>query len=125
MVGRFLLALLLFNLTACSTMHTVKVPGTGSMPDDVYHGSKVELVTIGGEEYKFTVTLLTGQGIGGDPGFFTYPEISSLKVMTSEESSRTFWAVLLGIAAAALLIVAVQSAAETAGAACLLSGGDC
>ena len=68
--ARYLLALLLFNLAACSTMQPVALPENGFAPESVIVGSQVELLTMEGALHRFAVTEINEEGVGGEPGYF-------------------------------------------------------
>lgn len=110
-LSRYLLALLLFNLAACSTMQPVAVPDGPYAPNSVQVGSMVELVTVEGVEHRFTVKEVTGQGIGGSAGFFHYSEIESLQVQVPGEG-RTVLGVIAVAALVALFYAGVNEAAK-------------
>lgn len=110
-MARYLLALLLFNLAACSTLQPVAVPDGPYAPNSVEVGSEVELVTANGEEHRFTVKEIDGHGLGGDPGFFPYSEIESLQVQVPGEG-RTVLGVVVVAALVALFYAGVNEAAK-------------
>ena len=124
MALRFLLALLVFNLSACASMQQVDLPADGQSPPGVRLYSEVELFTVDGETHEFVVTEINDQGLGGQPGFFNYQDIRELKVRMQQRDNSEIWAVLGGIVLLGLLAVGISAGAEAAGASSLLSGGD-
>lgn len=108
---RYLLSLLLFNLTACSSMQTVSIENAmdHSPPRGVEYGSLVKVKLLDKHEAKFRVTEITPEGLGGKPGFFRYEDMESLKVESAE--SETNWgAVLAAVAAVAALVLLIDNA---------------
>lgn len=108
---RYILALLVFNLAACSSMQTVSIEDAMdySPPRGVEYGSLVKVRMLDKREAKFRVTEITQDGLGGKPGFFRYEEMESLKVESA--NSETNWgAVLAAIAAVAALVFLIDNA---------------
>ena len=66
-LNRYLLALLVFNLAACSSMQPVNVASAMrfSPPSGVDYGSLVEVKTFDLRTAKFRVTDITDDGLGG------------------------------------------------------------
>lgn len=111
---RYLLCLLLFNLTACTTMQPVSVERAMQQPQPsgVDFGSLVEVTTLDRRTAKFRVTEMTPEGLGGSSaGFFRYEDMRSLKVenpSSSRDSGET-WAYVLGALGIIGLIVLAAS----------------
>jgi hypothetical protein len=108
-LARYLLALLLFNLAACSSMQTVGVEQAMnySPPRGVDFGSLVQVRTLDHKTAKFRVTEITDSGLGGKPGFFRYEDMESLKVEQTSSGQVNWGAIIgaiLGVAALVFLI---------------------
>lgn len=104
---RYLLALLVFNLSACSTMQTVSIESAmqHSPPRGIEYGSLVKVRTLDKRSAEFRVTDITDEGLGGKPGFYRYEELESLKV---EQPRKTYnWGMIVGgiLAAAAVVFL--------------------
>lgn len=112
--ARYALCLLLFNLTACSTMQTVSVEDAMqySPPREVEYGSLVMVRTLDGEEARFRVTEITDEGLGGEPGFFAYEDMERLKVERGEYSQVNWGMVIGGILAVAVFVFLIDNADE-------------
>lgn len=109
----YLLALLLFNLSACATMEPVAVPGNGFAPEAVDVGSRVELQTRDGAQHAFTVTEINGQGVGGEPGFFPFDTIETLQVKVPGEGAIVL-GVLVGVGLGMLFWYLIDEATKVA-----------
>lgn len=110
---RYLLALLLFNLTSCSSMQAVSIENAMeySPPRGIEYGSLVKVRMLDEREAKFRVTDITPDGLGGKPGFFRFEDMESLKVEST--ASRVDWGVVLGaIAGIALFVFLIDNADE-------------
>jgi len=112
-MGRLILALLVFNLAACSSMQPVRVHDlkTSETPAGVHKGDRVEVVTQDKEKFEFTVEQINAVGLGGKFGFIPYDKMRSLKVYrpgSGEPDLTWLWAVL-GLAAAIALIASADS----------------
>ncbi len=99
---RYLLCLLLFNLSACSTMYPVSVENAMQQPQPggVDYGSLVEVRTLDRKTAKFRVTEMTPEGLGGSAGFFRYEDMQSLKVENEKRrhsDNNETWAWVLGV----------------------------
>jgi hypothetical protein len=81
-LNRYLLSMLLLNLTACSSMKTVNVEHAMQQPTvrGIDYGSLVEVKTLDKRTVKFRVTDITQEGLGGSQGFYRYEEMKSLRV---------------------------------------------
>ena len=118
-----LLALLLIHISACASMQTVSIESAMqySPPRGVDYGSLVVVKTLDKREAKFRVTEITDEGLGGQPGFFAYEEMESLKVDRSEQQSVEWGTVIgaiLGIAALVFLIDNSDSVRVCSGTPC-------
>ncbi len=113
----YLLALLIFNLTACSSMHTVSVESAmqHSPPRGVDYGSLVQVKTLDKQTAKFRVTVINADGLGGSNHFYRYEDMASLKVeaVNNNEGTDTLSIVLgvLGVAALVFLVANADSVA--------------
>ena len=112
-LARYLLALLLLNLAACSTMQPVALPENGYAPDSVVIGSQVELLTTEGAIYRFAVTEINEAGVGGEPGFFPYSEIETLQVREAGEGT-VLVAIVITVALGMLFALAIDEATKAA-----------
>jgi len=119
----FILALLLLNLTACSSMQTVSIQNLENpeIPSDIQHGDRVEVITHDSETMEFAVTDITTAGIGGKFGFIPYDNIRRLRVQrptsTGGQSTTWLWGVL-GAAALVALIASADSVSICSGTPC-------
>jgi len=86
----YLLALLFFNLAACSPMQTVSVEEAmnSSPPRGVDYGSMVVIKTLDKRSAKFRVTVINADGLGGTSGFYRYENMSTLKVENQQEKKN-------------------------------------
>ena len=111
-IKHYLLALLVFNLAACSTMRPVSVENAmrGSPPAGVDYGSLVEVKTLAGQTAKFRVTVINANGLGGNQDFYRYADMASLKVAAPPSKSNDGWMIIGGILGAAALIFLISSA---------------
>ena len=120
---QFILALLLLNLTACSSMQTVSIQSleNPSIPSEIQHGDRVEVITNDSEKMEFAVTDITTDGIGGKFGFIPFENIRRLRVQRqtggSGESATWIWGVI-GAAALIALIASADSVSICSGSAC-------
>lgn len=111
-LARGLLALLLLNLAACSTMQPVNLESTvqTSHARGVDYGSLVEVRTLDGERATFRVTEIGPAGLGGKPGFFRYEDLRSLKVENPRaDRGETALNWILGILGVAALVALVAN----------------
>lgn len=111
-VKLYLLALLVFNLTACSTMQAVSVESAmkRSPPRGVDYGSLVEVKTLDKQTAKFRVTVINADGLGGNQKFFRYEDMASLRVEAPKSDNSDVWLILGGILGTAALIFLVANA---------------
>ncbi len=108
----YLLALLVFNLAACSTLQEVSVENAmkKSPPSGVDYGSLIEVKTLAGQTAKFRVTVINADGLGGKQGFYRYEDMASLKVKERTNSNSQVTTILLGILGAAALVFLISNA---------------
>jgi hypothetical protein len=109
---RCLLAILLFNLTACSTYQTVSIERAMNQPapPGVDFGSLVKVTPLEGRTVSFRVTELTPEGLGGSGGFYRYEDMKSLKVDKpgSNDGQALSW--VLGILAVGAVVALIANA---------------
>lgn len=112
----YILALLIFNLTACSTMQSVSVENAikNSPPRGIDYGSLVEVKTLDKQTTRFRVTVINTDGLGGNNGYYRYEEMASLKVDQPQKSNGQATSILLGILGAAALVFLVANADSVA-----------
>jgi len=123
----YLLALLVFNLAACSSMQAISVENamTSSPPRGINYGSMVEVKTLDKRSAKFRVTAINADGLGGASGFYRYEDMSSLKVDNpqhrKDKQSNTLSYVLgaLGITALIFLVANADSVAVCTPSPCI------
>ncbi len=123
LVGRLILALLMLNFAACSTLQTVSIESAMqySPPRGVDYGSLVVIKTLDKRTARFRVTEIRDEGLGGEPGFFRYEEMDSLKVDRSEQKQVAWGTIIgavLGIAALVFLIDNSDSVRVCSGTPC-------
>ena len=108
----YLLALLVFNLAACSTLQPVSVEAAmkNSPPGGVDYGSLVQIKTLDKQTVKFRVTVINADGLGGSKRFYRYEDMASLKVEAPRNSSGDAWMIIGGILGAAALVFLVANA---------------
>ena len=111
-IKHYLLAILVFNLAACSTLQEVSVENAmrNSKPSGVDYGSLVEVKTFDKQTAKFRVTVMNADGLGGSKAFFRYEDMASLKVEGPKNSGDDAWMIIGSILGAAALIWLVASA---------------
>jgi len=111
-IRHYLLALLVFNLAACSTLQEVSVENAmrNSNPSGVDYGSLVEIKTFDKQIAKFRVTVMNADGLGGSKAFYRYEDMASLKVEGPKSSGENAWAIIGGILGAAALAWLVSNA---------------
>jgi len=109
-----LLALLVLNLAACSSMQPVRVSNLkgNPAPAEVREGDRVEVITRDGEKFEFSVTELNESGLGGQFGFVPYQQMRSLSVRRpgSDFGDSSYW---IGILLGAALFVAIIANADS------------
>ena len=105
-IKKYLLALLVFNLAACSTLQPVSVENAmkNSLSSSVDYGSLVEVKTLDKQTAKFRVTVINADGLGGNKKFYRYEDMASLKVEGPKNSGEDAWAIIGGILGVAALI---------------------
>jgi hypothetical protein len=111
-IKHYLLALLVFNLAACSGLQAVSVESAmkKSPPPGVDYGSLVEVKTLDKQTVKFRVTAINADGLGGSRDFYRYEDMASLKVEAPHEKNGNFTTILLGVLGAAALVFLISSA---------------
>lgn len=111
-IKHYLLAILIFNLAACSTLQEVSVENAmrNSKPSGVDYGSLVEVKTFDKQTAKFRVTVMNADGLGGSKAFFRYEDMANLKVEGPKNSGDDAWMIIGGILGAAALIWLIASA---------------
>ena len=113
-ITRYLLALALFNLAACSSMQTVSIESamTYSPPPGVDYGSRVEVRTFDQRTAEFRVTEITAEGLGGKQGFYAYEDMQSLRVDRPGDSGGEAIGWIVGAIGIAALIALIANADE-------------
>ena len=111
-VRNYLLALLFFNLTACSSMQTVDVESAMryAPPPGIDVGSLVEVKTLDDRGLKFRVTNVTKLGLDGKYGFVAYEDMAQLKVETPARNEGKTAGYILGALGVVALIALIGSA---------------
>ena len=97
-------------LVACAGMRAVDIERAMNEfpPQQLRHGSLVELRTLDGRRARFRVTDLLPEGVGGDAGFFPYRNLEWLRVETQGDGNAL--AVILGVLGVAALIALISAA---------------
>lgn len=110
--GRYLLALLVFNLAACSAMRPVSVADAmrHPPPPEIRVGSLVRVKTLDGRTARFRVTEVGTEGLGGKPGFFRYEDMHSLRAEDLSADPSRGLGVILGVLGVAALVWLVANA---------------
>ncbi len=105
-VRHYLLALLVFNLAACSSLQPVGVESAmkNPPPPGVDYGSLVEVKTLDKQSVKFRVTTINADGLGGNRGFFRYENMTSLKVGRPRNKDNSLASYILGVLGIAALV---------------------
>ena len=120
---QLILALLLLNLTACSSMQMVSISDLEDpdIPSEIQHGDRVEVVTRDNEKMEFAVTNINTEGIGGKFGFIPFENIRRLSVQRpgsgSGNSANWIWGII-GAAALVALIASADSVSVCSGTPC-------
>jgi len=111
-VRNYLLALLVFNLTACSSMQTVNVESAMryAPPPSIDIGSLVEVRTLDDQSLKFRVTDVTRLGLTGKYGFVAFEDMAQLKVDTSVRNDGKTAGYILSALGVLALIALIDSA---------------
>jgi len=114
--GRYLLALLVFNLAACSSMQAVSVESAmhGSRPPGVDIGSLVIVKTLDKRLLKFRVTEISNEGLSGSQEFVRYADMDSLKVRRQGRHDGNGLGFVLGLLGFAALIALIANADSVA-----------
>ncbi len=114
---RYVLALLIFNLAACSSLHTLSIESAmqHSPPRGVDYGSLVQVKTLDKQTARFRVTVINADGLGTSNHFYRYENMESLKVeaVKSGDSTDTL-SIVLGVLGVAALIALVANADSVA-----------
>jgi len=112
----YILALLVFNLAACSTLQPVSVESAmkSSPPSGIDYGSLVEVKTFAKQTAKFRVTIINADGLGGSNAFYRYEDMASLKVDQPGKNNGQATSILLGILGAAALVFLIANADSVA-----------
>lgn len=115
-IKHYLLALLVFNLAACSNLQTVSVENAmkNSPPRGVDYGSLVHVETLDKKTVKFRVTVINADGLGGSDEFIRYEDMASLKVEQEQKGNSEAGTIILGILAVAALVFLIASADSVA-----------
>ena len=108
----YLLAILVFNLAACSTMQEVSIQGAmqDSLPYGVDYGSLVHVRMLDKTLAKFRVTVINADGLGGSENFYRYEHMANLKVESAKSNDTNIGAILLGVLGVAALVFLVANA---------------
>ena len=111
-IKHYLLALLVFNLAACSSLQPVSVESAmkNSPPRGVDYGSLVEVKTFDKQTVKFRVTVINADGLGTSDRFFRYENMASLKVEKLKNNDTDWLAITLGVLGVVALIALVANA---------------
>lgn len=107
---RLVVAALSLNLAACSTVQSVRLPPAGGgPPENVFVGSRVEVVTRDREKLEFTVARISAEGLYSQSAFIPYSSMASLRVRTPGSNEQT-WSYVLGALGIIALIALIGSA---------------
>lgn len=111
-IRHYLLALLVFNLAACSTLQPVSIERAmkNSPPTGVDYGSLVQVKMLDKSTAKFRVTVINADGLGGNGGFYRYENMASLKVEGQKNKDGNATAIILAILGTAALVFLVANA---------------
>jgi hypothetical protein len=112
LLPRYLLCLLLFNLSACSSYQTVNIERAMNQPAPagVDFGSLVKVTPLQGRTVSFRVTELTPEGLGGGGAFYRYEDMKTLKVDKPGSNDGQALSVVLGILAVGALVALIANA---------------
>lgn len=110
-IRHILLSILVFHLSACSSMQSVSVQDVQRQDENspVQIGDKVEVITMDSEKMTFVVTDITDKGIGGKFGFIPFENIRRLMVNVPGSSDSRSYAWLWGILGVAALFALAAS----------------
>jgi hypothetical protein len=111
-IKHYLLALLVFNLAACSTFQPVSIERAmkNSLPASVDYGSLVQVKMLDKSTDKFRVTVINDDGLGGNKQFYRYENMASLKVEGPNDKNGNATAIILGILGTAALVFLIANA---------------
>jgi hypothetical protein len=111
-IRHYLLALLVFNLAACSSMQAVSIESAmkNSSPVGVDYGSLVHVKMLDKRSAKFRVTVINADGLGGSDNFYRYEDMASLKVEGPKNNNNNAWTIILGVLGVAALVFLVANA---------------
>ena len=111
-IKHYLLALLVFNLAACSTLQPVSIERAmkSSPPAGVDYGSLVQVKMLDKSTDKFRVTVINADGLGGSKNFYRYENMASLKVEGPNNNKGNATAIILGILGTAALVFLIANA---------------
>jgi hypothetical protein len=109
-IRHYLLALLVFNLAACSTLQPVSIEGAMQNPPGrgIDYGSLVYVKMLDKSAVKFRVTVMNADGLGTSGKFYRYENMASLKV-EGPKSNGSAGAIILGILGVAALVFLVAN----------------
>lgn len=113
----YVLALLIFNLAACSSLHTLSIESAmqHSPPRGVDYGSLVQVKTLDKQTARFRVTVINADGLGTSNHFYRYENMESLKVEAVKSGASTdTLSIVLGVLGVAALIALVANADSVA-----------
>ena len=112
-IKHYLLAILVFNLAACSSLQPVSVENAmrSSPPPGIDYGSLVEVRTFDKHTAKFRVTRYNVDGLGGTEQFYRYADMASPKVEHPSNNKDTdTMSIILGVLGVAAMIFLVANA---------------
>ncbi len=111
-LGRYLLALLLFNLAACSSFQTVNVDTSmrQGAPPGVEIGNLVKVTMLDRSTDTFRVMEMNEEGLGGSTGFYRFEDMRTLKVDRPNQNKGEAAAWVWGIIALGALIALIANA---------------
>ncbi len=111
-IKHYLLALLVFNLAACSSMQAVSIESAmkNSPPRGVDYGSLVQVEMLDKSSAKFRITVINTDGLGGTEGYYRYSDMASLKVEQEHKKDSNAGAILLGILGVAAFVFLIANA---------------
>jgi hypothetical protein len=116
MFKNYLLALLVFNLSACATVHSVSLPSPGTVPSNISTGDRVEVITLDDEKHKFSVTRIDSSGIGSHSEFYLYTDIKRIGLRQANNDVLYKVLVVAGVAfAVAASVNGISSAGRAVG----------
>jgi hypothetical protein len=115
-IRHYLLALLVLNLAACSTLQPVNIERAmkNSPPANVDYGSLVQVKMLDKSSAKFRVTVINADGLGGSKNFYRYENMASLKVKGPGNKNGNATTIILGILGTAALVFLIANADSVA-----------